>query len=79
MFGEKKIAIECDGELYHSGYEKIKEDMERQSILERLGWRFIRIRGSEYYRNPEKTIKRVISELNAYEIYPEREVQVVAV
>lgn len=69
--GTKKIAIECDGERYHSGETKIREDMERQTILERLGWRFIRIRGSEYYRNPEKTIEKVIKELQEYEIYPE--------
>ena len=45
--------------------------MERQTILERLGWRFIRIRGSEYYRDTERTIERVVSELEAYGIEPE--------
>lgn len=40
---DKKVAIECDGERYHSGEEKVREDIERQSILERAGWRFIRI------------------------------------
>lgn len=30
---------------------------------ERLGWRFIRIRGSEYFRDPAKAMKRVVSEL----------------
>lgn len=39
--------------------------------MERVGWRFIRIRGSEYYRNPSKTIGRVIDELNAWDIFPE--------
>ena len=67
----KKIAIECDGERWHSGEEKIHEDMERQAILERLGWKFIRIRGSEYYRRPSQAISRVVSELNAAGIYPE--------
>lgn len=65
------VAIECDGERFHSGDAKIREDMERQTILERLGWRFIRIRGSEYYRNPEKSIERVITELSKYGIEPE--------
>ncbi len=69
--GEKRVAIECDGERYHSGEAKIREDMERQTILERLGWRFIRIRGSEFYRNKEKTMERVISELTALGIEPE--------
>ena len=71
LCGNNKVAIECDGERWHSGEAKIREDMERQTILERLGWRFIRIRGSEYYRYPEKTIERVISDLTNFEIYPE--------
>lgn len=69
--GQKTVAIECDGERWHSGDAKIREDMERQTILERLGWRFIRIRGSEYYHAPAQTIDRVIRELNAYGIEPE--------
>lgn len=71
LCGKKTVAIECDGERWHSGEEKIREDMERQTILERLGWRFIRIRGSEYFRCPEKTIERVVSELSAFGIEPE--------
>lgn len=71
IYEDNKIAIECDGELYHSGEDKVRADMERQTILERLGWRFIRIRGSEYYRNPEATMKRVVSELSNYDVYPE--------
>ncbi|MCI1958410.1 MAG: AAA domain-containing protein [Clostridia bacterium] len=74
--GDKKIAIECDGELYHSGNDKVRADMERQAILERLGWRFIRIRGSEYYSNPDKTMKRVITELMNYEIEPEQNIEI---
>ena len=69
--GKKCVAIECDGERWHSGEAKIREDMERQTILERIGWRFIRIRGSEYYRNPNATMERVISELGVYGIDPE--------
>lgn len=69
--GNKAVAIECDGERWHSGEAKIREDMERQTILERLGWRFIRIRGSEYYRYPDETIDRVIKELDALGIKPE--------
>ena len=71
--GKKTVAIECDGERWHSGEAKIREDMERQTILERLGWRFIRIRGSEYYKNPEAAMERVINELTALGIEPESE------
>ena len=69
--GKKKVAIECDGERFHSGESKIREDMERQTILERLGWQFIRLRGSEYYSNPDKAMDRVVSELTALGIEPE--------
>lgn len=69
--GKKTVAIECDGERYHSGEAKVREDMERQAILERLGWRFIRIRGSEYFRDPEKAIERIVSELSARRIMPD--------
>lgn len=68
---QKRVAIECDGERWHSGEAKIREDMERQTILERLGWRFIRIRGSEYYRDAEQTMQRVMQELTDFEIMPE--------
>lgn len=71
LCGKKMAAIECDGERWHSGEEKVREDMERQTILERLGWQFIRIRGSEYYRAPEETMERVVSELTAFGIEPE--------
>ena len=69
--GRKKVAIECDGERWHSGEDKIRKDMERQTILERLGWRFIRIRGSEYYRDPDKAMERVVAELTNDGIEPE--------
>jgi very-short-patch-repair endonuclease len=71
VYQGRKIAIECDGERYHSTDDQVRSDMERQTILERLGWRFIRIRGSEYYKNPDAAIKRVIAELNEYGIIPE--------
>ena len=65
-----RVALECDGERWHSGDAKIRADMERQTILERLGWRFIRLRGSEYYSNPEKAMKRVFDDLTELGIQP---------
>jgi very-short-patch-repair endonuclease len=70
IYNDKKIVIECDGERYH-GPEKIAEDMERQTICERIGWRFIRLRGSEYYVNKSKALERIINDLNEKGIYPE--------
>ena len=45
--------------------------MNRQSILERLGWRFIRIRGCEFFSNETLAMENVINKLNELEIYPE--------
>lgn len=71
LYKNSAVAIECDGERWHSGEDAIRADMERQTILERLGWRFIRIRGSEYYRDTEQTMERVKDELSNYGIEPE--------
>jgi very-short-patch-repair endonuclease len=64
-----RVAIECDGDKYHP-LEQIPHDMARQAILERLGWRFIRIRGSTYFRSKEKTMEWVFAELSKREIEP---------
>jgi very-short-patch-repair endonuclease len=69
----KRLAIECDGDRYHP-MEKLAEDMERQAILERLGWQFIRIRGSAFYRNPDIAMRSVFDRLGELEIPPEANV-----
>ena len=55
----------------NSGKERIKADMEKQSVLERLGWKFIRIRGSEYYRNPAQTLTSICKKLKELKIEPQ--------
>lgn len=67
---DSRVALECDGEKWH-GEDKLEDDMNRQSILERLGWRFIRIRGSEFFRNENKSMEKVVKKLNELGIYPE--------
>ena len=67
---DNRVAIECDGERWH-GEDKLEEDMNRQSILERLGWRFIRIRGSEFFSDEAESMEKVIEKLNELGIYPE--------
>lgn len=66
----KRLAVECDGDRYHP-MEKLAEDMERQSILERLGWQFVRIRGSAFFRNPELAMRPVFDRLGELSIPPE--------
>lgn len=51
-----KIAIECDGDKFH-GPEEFQNDLNRQKTLERCGWQFFRVRGSEYYSNRTEAMK----------------------
>ena len=68
---ERRAAVECDGDRDHP-IEKLSEDMEQQAILERLGWRFIRIRGSVFFRNPDAAIDKLVAKLDELGIHPER-------
>ena len=65
----KRLAIECDGDHYHP-LERLQEDMDRQSILERMGWIFTRVRSTEFFRHPERTMRPVFEKLQALEIFP---------
>ncbi len=60
--GRSRIALECDGERLYTKSEMSK-DLRRQAVLERLGWKFIRVRGSRYYKNPEETMNWIYSTL----------------
>jgi very-short-patch-repair endonuclease/DNA polymerase III delta prime subunit len=65
----KRLAVECDGDRWHP-IEKLEEDMARQAILERLGWRFVRIRGSHFFRHPDQAMEPVFARLRTLEIPP---------
>ncbi len=65
----KRLAVECDGDRWHPK-EKLEEDMARQAILERLGWRFVRIRGSQFFRDPTRAMEIVFSRLKSLDIPP---------
>jgi very-short-patch-repair endonuclease len=67
--GGKRLAIECDGDRYYA-LEKLSEDMDRQSVLERMGWIFARIRSSDFLRNPVRAMKPVFEKLQLLEIPP---------
>lgn len=66
----RRLAIECDGEQFH-GPEKLQEDLERQAILERLGWTFVRIRGSLFFRDEERALQPTFRRLQELNITPE--------
>jgi very-short-patch-repair endonuclease len=65
----RRLAVECDGDRYHP-LENLAEDMERQAVLERLGWIFVRIRGSVFFRDPNRAMNPVFNKLRDLEIEP---------
>jgi very-short-patch-repair endonuclease len=68
--GGRRLAVECDGESWQS-MDQLREDMERQAILERLGWKFARIRGSVFFRDPDRALEPVFQRLEELGIAPE--------
>lgn len=63
--GEFCLAVECDGATYHSSHTARDRDRIRQTILENLGWRIVRIWSTDWIRDPDRQIDRVIGEYDA--------------
>lgn len=55
-----KTAIEIDGKKYHSAPKKLAEDRRRQNAIEREGWTFIRLSGSEVYSQITKSVENAV-------------------
>ncbi|MDQ0338765.1 very-short-patch-repair endonuclease/MinD-like ATPase involved in chromosome partitioning or flagellar assembly [Caldalkalibacillus uzonensis] len=64
-----RLAVECDGDRWH-GLEQWEADMERQRVLERVGWTFWRVRGSDFYLDPEKAMEPLWKKLAEMGIEP---------
>jgi len=63
----KRLAIECDGDR-DLLLEQLKEDMDRQAMLERLGWTFARVRGSLFLRAPDRAMRPILERLQLLDI-----------
>jgi very-short-patch-repair endonuclease len=64
-----RVAIECDGDRVHPSMERTNDRFRRQQ-LERLGWRFIRVRASQFALDPTKTIDSVVRRLGELGVEP---------
>lgn len=58
--GRFVLAVEADGAAYHSGTVARERDRLRQQALEARGWTFVRIWSTDYFRDPEGQIDRVL-------------------
>ena len=59
----KKIAVECDGDIKNTK-EQYENEIVQQDVLMRCGWKFIRIRASQYFYNKEKTINEIMEKID---------------
>ncbi len=67
--GKNWMAIECDGPTHFDMEERQNfYDVWRQGILERAGWKFIRISHREWERDSDKQIEKVRASLSALNI-----------
>jgi very-short-patch-repair endonuclease len=65
----KRLAVECDGDRFRP-LERLPDDMARLAVLERLGWTFVRIRGSQFLRDPDRAMESILGRLKAAGIEP---------
>ena len=56
-FSDKRIGIECDGEMWHKPGNR--RDRYRDRILKRGGWRIIRFTGTERMDNVSSCVDRI--------------------
>ncbi|MBX5491291.1 MAG: DUF4011 domain-containing protein [Chloroflexi bacterium] len=61
--GRYLLGIECDGATYHSAPTARDRDRLRQEVLERLGWRIHRIWSTNWLKDPEGEVQRVLAAL----------------
>lgn len=58
--GRYIVGIECDGASYHSARTARDRDRIRQSVLESLGWKIIRVWSTDWIRDPVRATERLV-------------------
>ena len=66
---DRRLAIELDGDQYH-GPERWADDLARQRVMERVGWRFWRCWGSSFRLDPEGCLDDLVRALGSQGIDP---------
>jgi very-short-patch-repair endonuclease len=64
-----RLAVECDGDRFH-GPAQWRDDMRRQRVLERVGWRFWRCFASNFYRDRDGVLGELVDTLSRIGIEP---------
>lgn len=63
--GRYLLGIECDGATYHSSRYARDRDRLRQQVLEGLKWRIHRVWSTDWFRNPERELRRVVEAIES--------------
>ncbi len=58
--GRYLLGIECDGARYHSALSARDRDRLRQAVLEGLGWSIYRIWSTDWFRNPDQELRKLL-------------------
>ena len=57
------LGIECDGANFHSAKSTRERDVMRQEFLEGRGWKIERIWSTNWWKDPQKEIDRIVSRI----------------
>lgn len=58
--GRYLLGIQCDGETYAAAQSTRDRDRLRHQVLETIGWRTYQLWSTEWYRNPETALNRLL-------------------
>lgn len=58
------LGIECDGSTYHSSRSARDRDRLRQAVLEDLGWNIHRVWSTDWFKQPEREVERILSRVD---------------
>jgi very-short-patch-repair endonuclease len=65
-----RLAVECDGRAWHTTPEQRLRDLDRERELVRAGWRFWRVRDSEFHFDPDRALEPLWAVLESRGITP---------
>jgi very-short-patch-repair endonuclease len=57
------LGIECDGATYHSSRSARDRDRLRQSVLEDLGWNIHRVWSTDWFKQREREVERILTRI----------------
>ena len=66
--GTYLLGIECDGATYHSSKAARDRDRYRQEVLEKLGWKLYRIWSTDWFKNPDEEIEKLLASIKLLQI-----------